>query len=190
MNILLLGPHGAGKSTQAHLLSAELHIPYISTGEMLRTLASQQNDTGQQIRRRLERGEYMTDQEMIPLVDERLTQVDTKHGFILEGYPRTLAQVRALKAPINLALNIHLSRQQSIDRLMARQRPDDTSDSITRRLDHHQQEAAQILEHFQQAGILCQVDGSQDIPQVQAALLAEIKLHQAGGFHEDRTQNA
>ncbi len=180
MNILLLGPHGAGKSTQAHLLSAALHIPYISTGEMLRVLASQPTDQGQLIRHRLERGEYMTDQEMIPLVDERLSQVDAQHGFILEGYPRTVAQVKALKTHIDLALSIYLSYEQSMSRLLARQRSDDTPESIARRLDHYQHDARHILEHFLDAGILRQVDGNQTVDQVQQALLDEISLFKKG----------
>jgi adenylate kinase len=174
VNILLLGPHGAGKSTQAHLLSASLHIPYISTGEMLRVLATQVNETGKQIRARLERGEYMTNEEMIPLVNERLSQIDVKNGFLLEGYPRTLEQAQQLTAPIDLVLNLYLDKEEVVRRLLARHRLDDTPEIIERRLTHYLAEADVILDFYRSRNLLRQVDANDTVENVQRSLLIEI----------------
>lgn len=174
MNILLLGPHGAGKSTQAHLLSASLHMPYISTGEMLRVLATQPTESGQQIKTRLERGEYMSDVEMVPLVNERLSQIDVKDGFILEGYPRTLEQAQKLTAPINLVLNLYLDKVEVMRRLLARHRQDDTAEIIERRMAHYFADAEAILAYYHDKGLLRQVNADDTVENVQRALLIEI----------------
>lgn len=175
MNILLLGPHGAGKSTQAHLLSASLHLPYISTGEMLRVLAVQTTEIGANIRQRLERGEYMSDEEMIPLVNERLTQIDVAEGFILEGYPRTLHQAKNLKVRIDIVLNLYLTKDESMKRLLARHRMDDTPEIIDRRLTHYQADADAILEYYRSLDLLRQVGADDSVENVHRALLIEVE---------------
>lgn len=174
MNILLLGPHGAGKSTQAHLLSASLHIPYISTGEMLRVLATQSTESGKYIRDRLERGEYMTDEEMVPLVNERLTQIDVKDGFILEGFPRTLEQAQQLTISIDLVLNLSLPKAEVVSRLLARHRLDDTPEIIERRLANYMADADAILDYYHNLGLLRQVNADETVANVQRSLLIEI----------------
>jgi len=175
VNILLLGPHGAGKSTQAHLLSASLHLPYISTGEMLRVLAVQATEIGKHIRERLERGEYMSDEEMIPLVNERLSQIDVADGFILEGYPRTLFQAKNLNIRIDIVLNLFLTEEESMSRLLARHRMDDTPEIIERRLSHYQTEAEAILEYYRELDLLRQVNAGDTVENVHRALLIEIE---------------
>lgn len=178
MNILLLGPHGAGKSTQAHLLSAALKLPYLSTGEMLRVLASQPTDVGKHIRYRLEQGEYMSDEEMIPLVEERIRQIDAVNGFILEGFPRTLPQAEQFKVDIDIVINLSLPIDESMNRLLARHRSDDTPDIIRRRLEHYQADAEAIIEHYQHSSRLIQVDASQSIEKVQQDIMDAIKAEQ------------
>ena len=174
MNILLLDPHGAGKSTQAHLLSASLKLPYFSTGDMLRVLASQPTETGRHIRERLERGEYMSDQEMIPLVEERLQQVDAMHGFILEGFPRTITQAQQLKVSIDLVINLQLTLEESMARLIARRRTDDTPEIIRRRLEHYQADAQEIINHYQAKSRFIEVDANQPVAQVQSDIMEAI----------------
>lgn len=175
MNILLLGPHGAGKSTQAHLLSAALKLPYLSTGEMLRVLASQPTEVGKHIRYRLEHGEYMTDEEMIPLVEERIRQIDATHGFILEGFPRTLPQAKQLNITIDIVLNLSLSIDESMKRLLARQRMDDTPEIIRRRLEHYQADADAIIDHYRHESTLIEVDANQSVEKVQQDIMDAIQ---------------
>lgn len=177
MNILLLGPHGAGKSTQAHLLSAALHIPYISTGSMLRAFASHTSENGLRVKERLERGDYFSDAEMIPLVEQRLLQVDTAHGFILEGFPRTLAQAVALKAPIDVAFYLHLSPETGTQRLLARHRSDDTPEIIRHRLEQYESEAKAVLDFYRQRNILQQIDADRPVEQVLADMFSRLNVN-------------
>ena len=177
MKLLLLGPHGAGKSTQAHLLSAALHIPYISTGGMLRTLASQPGPVGDEIQRRLEHGDYFSDEEMIPLVEQRLQQADADHGYILEGFPRTLAQAEALDVSFDAAIHLKLSIEAGMQRLLARHRSDDTPEIIRHRLEQYQAEADQVLSFYNSQHILKEIDADQPVEQVLAAILGELNLN-------------
>ena len=177
MNIVLLGPHGAGKSTQAHLLSAALHIPYISTGSMLRTFASHTGEGGQRVRDRLERGDYFSDDEMIPLVEQRLTQADTAHGFILEGFPRTLAQAEAMTAKIDVAFNLYLEPEEGERRLLARHRTDDTPEIIRHRQEQYRQEADKVIEFYRDKDLLEEVDANRPVEEILADLFSRLNLN-------------
>lgn len=141
---------------------------------MLRVLATQSTPAGKQIRDRLERGEYMTNEEMIPLVNQRLSQIDIKDGFILEGYPRTLEQAHKLTVPIDIVLNLYLDKDEVMHRLLARHRQDDTPEIIERRLTHYLAEADTILEYYHAKGMLQQVNADDTVENVQRALLIEI----------------
>src|SRR5262245_10111785 len=96
MNLILLGPPGAGKGTQGHLLSARYHIPEISTGDILRAAVQQGTPLGQEAKRYMDSGALVPDAVMIGIVRERLGYDDTKTGFLLDGFPRTVAQAEAL----------------------------------------------------------------------------------------------
>lgn len=175
MKILLLGPHGAGKSTQAHLLAAALHIPYISTGAMLRAFAS--HSSGAHIRERLEHGDYFGDDEMIPLVEERLKQADTIHGYILEGFPRTLAQAKALDITFDIAIYLKLSTEMAMQRLLARHRSDDTPEIVRHRLEQYNREEESVLQFYQQQDILEEVDANRPVEVVLADIFAQLNLN-------------
>jgi adenylate kinase len=141
---------------------------------MLRVLAAQASETGRFIRERLERGEYMTDEEMIPLVNERLTQIDVAQGFILEGFPRTTHQAQNLTIQIDIVLNLFLTKEESMSRLLARHRMDDTPEIIDRRLNHYQTDADEILAYYRDLGLLRQVNAGDTVENVQRALLIEV----------------
>lgn len=177
MRILLLGPHGAGKSTQAHLLSAALHIPYISTGAMLRAFASHSGEGGQRVKQRLERGDYFSDAEMIPLVEQRLKQADTAHGFILEGYPRTLAQAEQLQEALDVAIHLDVSHERGTQRLLARKRSDDTPEIIQHRLEQYQQSADEVLNFYRNKGILQEVNADRAVEEVLADIFSRLNLN-------------
>lgn len=177
MTILLLGPHGAGKSTQAHLLSAALHIPYISTGGMLRAFASHTGEGGQRVKARLERGDYFSDAEMIPLVEQRLSQADTTHGFVLEGFPRTLAQAQALTHTFDIVIYLHLSTESGTKRLLARNRSDDTPEIIQHRLEQYLASSQSVIDFYHQKGILQQVDAERPVEQVLADIFSRLTLN-------------
>jgi adenylate kinase len=177
VKILLLGPHGAGKSTQAHLLAASLHIPYISTGSMLRVFASQPGEQGTLIKERLERGDYFSDEAMIPLVRERLHQVDAVHGFILEGFPRTVAQAKALDMHFDIVIYLHLPPEVGTQRLLQRHRSDDTPEIIRHRLEQYALEADTILQMYRDQDILEQIDADRPVEVILADIFSRLNLN-------------
>lgn len=123
MNILLLGPPGAGKGTQAKYICEYFHIPQISTGEMLRAAVRSQSPLGLEVKNILEKGELVSDQIVIELVKKRLEETDVEHGFLFDGFPRTLPQAHALvEAEIFLdcVIEIQVSDESLIKRLSGR----------------------------------------------------------------------
>jgi adenylate kinase len=127
MNLVLLGPPGAGKGTQAALLTEQYRIPKISTGEMLRDVAQQGGDLGRQIAQQIDRGGLVADDVVLDLVRRRLREPDTEAGFVLDGFPRTVAQAEALEAllgedhgELSAVLNFEVGEAELIRRLSAR----------------------------------------------------------------------
>ncbi len=123
MKMILIGPPGAGKGTQAKVLSNELHIPQISTGDMLRQAVKEETPLGQQAQQIMKRGELVSDDIMIGLIKARLTKPDCQRGFLLDGFPRTLPQAEALKAQHihpDFVLEIALDDEAIVQRLSGR----------------------------------------------------------------------
>jgi adenylate kinase len=144
---------------------------------MLRTFASHTGPGGQHVRERLERGDYFSDEEMIPLVEQRLTQADTDHGFILEGFPRTLAQAQAMKAKIDVAFYLFLSPEEGERRLLARHRTDDTLDIIRHRQEQYQQEADKVISFYREKDLLEEVDANRPVEEILADLFSRLNLN-------------
>jgi adenylate kinase len=122
MNIIFLGPPGAGKGTHAQRLMNEMHIPQISTGDMLRAAMKAGTEMGLEAKRYIDAGELVPDDVVIGIVKERLGAEDCKNGYILDGFPRTVAQAEALSqfAKIDVALNLSLADEVIISRLSGR----------------------------------------------------------------------
>jgi adenylate kinase len=160
MNILLLGPQGSGKGTQAKKISATYGIPHISSGELYRDAIARGTELGKEVEPILAAGQLVPDEITIPLIRDRLSRGDTVPGFILDGYPRNLAQAEALDAMLDelgRSLDIVFAfyvpeRQHLIDRLLRRAeeegRPDDTLEVIERRLATYERETEPLIEHY------------------------------------------
>ena len=135
LDLVLLGPPGSGKGTQAALLTEKYRIPAIATGDILRAQVEAGTPQGQQVRSYLDRGELVPDQLVVDIIRHRLSEPDTEAGFILDGFPRTVPQAQALDAmlaelqrPLDAVLYLQVDRQSLQDRLGQRHRQDDRPD--------------------------------------------------------------
>ncbi|HKA26040.1 MAG TPA: adenylate kinase [Gaiellaceae bacterium] len=185
MNLLLLGPQGSGKGTQGKRISAEYGIPQIATGDMLRGAVAAGTPLGLAVEPILERGELVPDQVIIDLIRERLDDPDAAKGFVLDGFPRTMAQADALDSllretghELTVVFALQVSDEISIERLLKRareeQRTDDTPEAIRKRLDLYHRETEPLIEHYRTLGVLIPIraDGTPNevFAEIQAAL--------------------
>jgi adenylate kinase len=160
VNILLLGPQGSGKGTQAKKLAATYGIAHIATGDMIREMKELDTPAGREVKKVYDRGDLVSDDLMIRLIRERLDRGDTLPGVVLDGFPRTIAQAEALDEllvelgrSIDVVFELQIpDRQQLIDRLLKRaaeeNRTDDTPDAIQRRLENYDRETAPLVEYY------------------------------------------
>lgn len=177
MRIVLLGAPGSGKGSQAALLVEELDLPHISSGELLRSAVKAGTLLGQKAKAVMDRGELLSDELMSDLIEERLTQGDTAKGFILDGYPRNVAQAEALDEllerigqPIDEALQIDVDIEMIIGRIAKRAaeegRSDDTEEVARKRMDVYAEQTAPVVEYYARKGLLSRVLGDGTIEEV------------------------
>ncbi|OBG60253.1 MULTISPECIES: adenylate kinase [unclassified Mycobacterium] len=155
MRVVLLGPPGAGKGTQAQKLSEKLGIPHISTGELFRSNIENGTKLGLEAKRYLDAGDLVPSELTNQLVDDRLSDSDAGGGFVLDGYPRSTEQAKALHrmlerrgADIDAVLEFRVSEDELLERLKARGRADDTDDVILNRMKVYRDETAPLLEYY------------------------------------------
>jgi adenylate kinase len=165
MNLILLGPPGAGKGTQGHRLSERYNIPEISTGDILRSAVHKGTPLGREAKSYMDRGALVPDEVMIGIIRERLGQDDTERGFILDGFPRTVAQAEALsrlseeqQRPIEHVISIAVPQEELLQRLAERRqlegRQDDTDEAIRHRLEVYERETAPLIDYYRRQGLL------------------------------------
>jgi adenylate kinase len=160
MNVLVLGPQGSGKGTQAKKVSATYGIPHIATGDMIREMKELPTPLGQELKEVYDRGDLVSDELMIRLIRDRLSRGDTLPGFVLDGFPRTMPQAEALAAllsELGRALDVVFEfqvpdRAQLLERMLGRAaeegRSDDTPEAIERRLELYDRETAPLVEYY------------------------------------------
>ena len=181
MNIILLGPPGAGKGTQAKFLEDAHGIVQLSTGDMLRAAADSGSELGQQAKAVMDAGNLMPDDIMIQIISERIGQPDCVNGFILDGFPRTTAQAEALEnmlaeqeLSLDFVIEIAVDDEILVDRINARvaqmpeadRRSDDNAETLRKRLGVYHEQTAPILPYYRDRDMLKQVDGMLSIEQV------------------------
>lgn len=185
MRLVLMGPPGAGKGTQAVGLAARLGIPHISTGDIFRANVTEGTPLGIEAKRYMDAGEYVPDGVTNAMVRDRLSQDDCRPGFLLDGYPRTLEQVGELDEmlksdglAVDRAVELTVDVDEVVTRLVKRAqeqgRADDTEDVIRRRLEVYAEQTAPLTAVYESRGILVRVDGMGAVDEVTARLLVAL----------------
>ena len=192
MNIIFLGPPGAGKGTQAQRICNALNIPQISTGDILRRAIKEQTPTGLKAKSYIDAGKLVPDDVIIDIVRDRLAQDDAKNGYILDGFPRTVPQAEALEgiADIDAVIDLDVADEKLIDRLSGRlngktkcdscsdelvQRADDKAETVLNRLKVYHDQTAPLVDFYQKKGLLRVIDGDQDMDTIFASIMAIVK---------------
>jgi adenylate kinase len=179
--LLLLGPPGAGKGTQAERLVAKLGIPQISTGDMLRAAVKAGTPVGLQAKAFMERGDLVTDAIVIGVTEERLRQPDAQGGFILDGFPRTAAQAEALDAllaklgvSLECCVALQVDEDELVKRLLRRAelegRSDDNETTIRNRMRVYREQTQPLNDHYRKLGVLAEVAGDGTMDEVAARI--------------------
>lgn len=187
MRLILLGPPGAGKGTQAKILVEAYGIPQLSTGDILRSAIAAKTPLGLEAKAIVDRGDLVSDAIVNGIVSERLDAEDCKPGFILDGFPRTIAQAEALDqmlidkgVTLNAVIEIKADADELVRRVIQRAkesggaRADDNEEVLRKRLGVYQEQTAPLVAYYAEEGLLKAVDGMEPVDQVTAAIKAAI----------------
>jgi adenylate kinase len=186
LNVLLLGPQGAGKGTQASRVATEYGIPHIASGEILRAEMQAGTELGRRVKDVYDRGDLVSDDLMIELIRTRLEQPDTEVGFVLDGFPRTTVQAEALDAMFNeigrsfsVVFALQIPDEVAFERLRKRAeiegRADDTDEAIRRRLENYHRETEPLIEYYRVRGNLVPIHGDRSENQVFAEIQSALE---------------
>lgn len=187
MRLLIMGPPGAGKGTQARFVAEHFDIPAISTGDIFRTNVSQGTPLGRQARQYMDAGEYVPDEVTNLMVRDRIAEPDAERGFLLDGYPRTLAQVQELDAMVeatghrlDAVVVLTVDPEELVQRLLARARTegraDDTEEVIRRRQEVYAEQTAPLIDVYRRRDLLVEVDGLGDVDEVTHRIFAALDV--------------
>lgn len=187
MRLIFIGPPGAGKGTQSQRLLEYLGIPHLSTGDMLRQAVHDQTDTGLLAAPYMDAGQLVPDDIILKLMDERLSRGDCDQGALFDGFPRTLAQARALDKmlektglPLDVALQLKVDDAEVIRRLAGRGRKDDQPAVLAERLKGFWETTSPLLDYYRKRGVLHVIDGQGTTDQVFDRIRAALG---ASGYH-------
>jgi len=179
VRLLFIGPPGAGKGTQAGKVAARLGIPHVSTGEMFRDHVARGTELGRQVDAIMAAGDYVPDEITVAMLEERIAQDDAQNGFILDGFPRTAAQVISLdqllgERGLDTVVVIDVDEDELVDRLLARGRADDTEETIRNRFKIYVEQTQPLIDTYDDRSLTVEVDGTGDVEEVTERILSAI----------------
>lgn len=185
MRLLIMGPPGAGKGTQATFVAEHFGIPAVSTGDIFRRNAAEGTELGREAQRYMDAGEYVPDEVTNSMVRNRIAESDAQRGFLLDGYPRTLAQVEELDGMLSSTGHqmdavavLTADTDELVERLLQRAakegRADDTEEVIRRRQEVYVEQTAPLIDVYRDRGILVEVEGVGEVDEVTQRLFAAL----------------
>jgi adenylate kinase len=173
MRIVFIGPPGAGKGTQAERMIDAYRLAHLSTGDMLRAARDAQTDVGRQAEQYMSTGQLVPDEIIVAIIGQRLQQPDCRGGYLLDGFPRTIAQAEALdrmleaqQTPLDVVLEIQVPEEELFERLAGRGRADDKPQVIRQRLVAYRQQTEPLLDYYRRRGLLASVDGLGSVEEI------------------------
>jgi adenylate kinase len=186
LNVLILGPQGSGKGTQAARIAAEYGVPHVATGEMFRAAIAARTPLGREVEPILASGALVPDELTISLIRERLSEDDAERGFVLDGFPRNAAQAEALDEllveldrPLDVVLELQLPDDMCLERLIGRAqeegRTDDSPEAITQRLEIFHRETAPLIGYYLPRGIVVGIHGDRSRDEVWSEIVEALE---------------
>jgi adenylate kinase len=197
VRVVLLGPPGAGKGTQAQIIAGRLGVPAISTGDIFRANVSGQTELGQQAKAYMDAGDLVPDEITVAMVSDRLAEPDAKAGFLLDGFPRTIAQAEQLRDSLaemghrlDCCLELVVDEDELVRRLSGRrmlvdgewvQRDDDKPETVRHRLEVYREQTSPLSGFYERAGLLSQINAIGEIDEVTGRALHALGAQDAAG---------
>lgn len=187
MRLILIGPPGAGKGTQCQRLAGMLHVPHLSTGEMLRCAVREGTPAGRQAASYMEHGQLVPDSIIVGMVSQRLQAPDCREGCLLDGFPRTLAQAATLDEllerramSVDGVIELAVPRDELVRRMLARKREDDDPEIFSRRIVSFEEQTAPLLNYYARQGKLASIDGLGSADEIFARVRLAVERFRAG----------
>ena len=178
MRVIMLGGPGSGKSTYSKFITKHFQIPHVYTGDMMRSLAQQDTDIGRKVKSALDKGDYVDTKIVLDTLEARLQRKDTKRGYVLDGFPRSMQQVREMERR-NIGYDhvvfLDVAEDEVVRRLTSRGRADDKPDIIKNRIAVYKRETMPVIKHFKNKMLNIRVEGGEQIEDVAANIIDRLE---------------